>query len=318
MTGWQKYNVHYPTLRHVEAIIRRINNKYNANIVIINRGQLKFALTKPQMSLYGYEQYPELYQKAATLMETIAKVHALSDGNKRVAMMVAQTMIDINGGYLVLPLKSIRLSVDTAKDVDDAISKIVQQWFKVHIATDTYSLCSILHELDEEEGIIRSMLESGRENRLLDRWMVFDDYPESRQACDDLINSWKETQAVSAASQTAICSTDQWQHVWAAFVATRDLPHAHHDTPTDYDGNAEKLHYNYNSMAELQDAEERIRIESVRYKESADASLVLQNALRLVRHGMYDNAIDMFEKLRGLDQVPRGVSHCDDKTVCDK
>ena len=65
-------------------------------------------------------------------METITKAHVLSDGNKRTAMLVAQLMIDTNGGRLVLPLKSVRLSVDTA--MDDAMPEIIRQWFKVHTA----------------------------------------------------------------------------------------------------------------------------------------------------------------------------------------
>lgn len=296
--------MHYLTLRHVETIIQRINNTHGVNIVITNKGQLEFALAKPQMSIYGSERYPELYQKAATLMETITKAHALSDGNKRVAMMVAQTMIEINGGHLVLPLKSIRLSVDTAMDASDAMSDIIQQWFKVHVATDTYSLCSMLSELDEEEGMIRYMLEQDREddaNSLLDRWMVFDNYPDNKQACSDLIDSWGKIQEASVASRAAGRDKDGWRPAWATFMAIRDLPHAHHDPPADYGGDLDGLHYNYNSTAELQDAEERIRRESASYKKSADVSLVLQNALRLERYGMYDYAIDMFEKLRDLD-----------------
>ena len=297
--------MYYPTLQHVEAIIRRINNNHDANIVIINRGQLKFALAKPQMSLYGDEQYLELYQKAAALMETITKAHALSDGNKRVAMMVAQTMIEINGGRLALPLKSIRLSVDTAMDANDEMSEIVQQWFKVHVAMDAYGLCSMLYELDEEEGIIRSLLELDREddaNRLLERWMVFNNYPENRQACRDLINSWKKTQEAPTASREASRGEDEWRPAWATFLAIRDLPHAHNDPPVDYRGNLDRLQYNYNIMSELRNAEERIRKESASYRESTDASLVLEIALRLVRYGMYDDAIDVFERLRDLDQ----------------
>ncbi|MCG8620967.1 MAG: tetratricopeptide repeat protein, partial [Proteobacteria bacterium] len=295
--------MYYPTLQHVKAIIRRINSAHNAKIVITNSGQLEFALAKPKMSIYGGEQYHKMYQKAATLMETITKAHALSDGNKRVAMMVAQTMVEINGGRLVLPLKSIRLSVDTAMDAEGAMPEIIQQWFKVHIATDAYSLCSMLAELDEEEGIIRSMLEQGREadaNSLLDRWMVFDNYPEHRRACGDLINSWKKTQEASDASRAANRDAGGWRPAWTKFMATRDLPHASYDPPYDYGGDSDGLHYNHNSMAELRDAEERVRKESARYRESTDAPLVLQNALRLERHGMYDDAVGVFERLRGI------------------
>ncbi len=52
--------MHYPTLHHVEAIIRDIGKAQNTKLVITNRDQLEFALEKPKMIVYGSEQYPEL------------------------------------------------------------------------------------------------------------------------------------------------------------------------------------------------------------------------------------------------------------------
>ncbi len=68
------------------------------NVVIVKKGQLGFALEKPKMAACGHEQYPELHQKAAALMEAVTKIHPLSDGNKRMAMMLAELMINANGG----------------------------------------------------------------------------------------------------------------------------------------------------------------------------------------------------------------------------
>ncbi len=53
-------------------------------------------------SLYGHELYPELYQKAATIMEVLTKSHVLSDGNKRCAMKVAELMISYNVHFFLL------------------------------------------------------------------------------------------------------------------------------------------------------------------------------------------------------------------------
>lgn len=290
----------YPTLQHVQAIIQRINATQNTKITIINGGQLKFALEKPRMSIYGRELYPQLYQKAAVLMETLTKAHALSDGNKRVAMMVAETMVSINGGILVLPLKSIRFSVNTAMDANDEMSDTIQQWFKVHTATDGCSLCMMLVELDEEKSVIKGMLERGRvddANRLFDGWMAFDNYPNNRRACDEMINEWERTEK-AAAAHAAIQSADNWGSAWASFVSQRSLPHSHYDPPT-YDA-VHELQYNHNSMTELHAAEEWICRESAICKSTTDASLVLQNALRLEHYGMYYDAIDMYERLRGL------------------
>ena len=83
--------MHYPTPQDVERIVAEISKQDKTKITIINRGQLEFALEKPRMHVYGHEQYPELYQKAATVMEVLTKSHVLSDGNKRCAMRVART-----------------------------------------------------------------------------------------------------------------------------------------------------------------------------------------------------------------------------------
>lgn len=291
----------YPTLQHVQAIIRRINAAQNTKITIINVGQLKFALEKPRMRIYGTELYPKLYQKAAALMETLTKAHALSDGNKRVAMMVAEAMVGINGGMLVLPLKSIRLSVNTAMDAGDEMSDTIQQWFKVHTATDGCSLCMMLVELDVEWSMIKGMLEQGRgddANRLLDGWMAFVNYPDNRRACDEMISEWENAET-DAPRRADVRDAYSWGSAWASFLSRRNLPHSHYDPP--YDAAVHGPQYNHNSMEELLAAEEWLCCESAACKSTTDASVVLQNALRLERYGMYHDAVDMYERLRGLD-----------------
>ena len=185
----------YPTINNVKAIIARLNKRYNMGIVIINKGQLEFALEKPKMKIYNNEQYRDLYQKSAVLMETLIKSHALSDGNKRCAMMVAEYMIKINGAELVLPLKAIRLSVDAARDDNDTMTDEIQQWFKVHVAENINQLSIMLREHVEEESIIESLLEQKKyqeADMLMDKWMVFDTYPEHKIAYKQLVDRWKK------------------------------------------------------------------------------------------------------------------------------
>lgn len=52
---------------------------------IRDSGLLLSALERPQTELYGVEVYPEFEMKAAALMHSIARNHALIDGNKRLA-----------------------------------------------------------------------------------------------------------------------------------------------------------------------------------------------------------------------------------------
>lgn len=60
-------------------------------------GLLESALARPQASVFGQDAYPELWQKAAALMESIARNHALIDGNKRLAWYATWVFLHING-----------------------------------------------------------------------------------------------------------------------------------------------------------------------------------------------------------------------------
>ncbi|WSG58486.1 Fic family protein [Nocardia sp. NBC_01730] len=72
-------------------------------------GLLDSALARPQSSVFGQDAYPEVWQKAAALMESIARNHGLVDGNKRLAWYATWVFLQINGHPL-----------DTHFDVDDA------------------------------------------------------------------------------------------------------------------------------------------------------------------------------------------------------
>lgn len=50
-----------------------------------------------QYSVFGVERYPDLFGKTAMLFYFLAKGHCFPDGNKRVAIMAAIVMLDING-----------------------------------------------------------------------------------------------------------------------------------------------------------------------------------------------------------------------------
>ncbi|NEA44722.1 type II toxin-antitoxin system death-on-curing family toxin [Streptomyces sp. SID10815] len=72
-------------------------------------GLLDSALARPQSSVFGQDAYPDVWQKAAALMESLARNHALVDGNKRTAWYATWVFLHINGHPL-----------DTDFDVDEA------------------------------------------------------------------------------------------------------------------------------------------------------------------------------------------------------
>lgn len=60
-------------------------------------GLLDSAAARPRSSAFGEDAYPTLALKAAALLHSIARNHALVDGNKRLAWLATAVFLDING-----------------------------------------------------------------------------------------------------------------------------------------------------------------------------------------------------------------------------
>lgn len=66
-------------------------------------GLLDSAAHRPTATLWGREVYPSLEEKAAALLESVVRNHALVDGNKRLGWLAAVVFLDINGRRLEAP-----------------------------------------------------------------------------------------------------------------------------------------------------------------------------------------------------------------------
>ena len=66
-------------------------------------GLLDSAAHRPTATLWGREVYPRLEEKAAALLESGVRNHALVDGNKRLGWLAAVVFLDINGRRLEAP-----------------------------------------------------------------------------------------------------------------------------------------------------------------------------------------------------------------------
>lgn len=65
-------------------------------------GLLEAALARPRASVLGRDAYPTLDDKAAALLHSIARNHALVDGNKRLALAAVIAFYGVNGRRLTL------------------------------------------------------------------------------------------------------------------------------------------------------------------------------------------------------------------------
>lgn len=60
-------------------------------------GLLAAAAARPQASAFGDDAYPDLWTKAAALLDSVVKNHPLVDGNKRLGWLACAVFLDING-----------------------------------------------------------------------------------------------------------------------------------------------------------------------------------------------------------------------------
>lgn len=67
-----------------------------------DHGLLQAALARPQASAFGTDAYPAIHEKAAALLHSLARNHALVDGNKRLALAATIAFLGMNGMKLTL------------------------------------------------------------------------------------------------------------------------------------------------------------------------------------------------------------------------
>ncbi|MCW3156779.1 type II toxin-antitoxin system death-on-curing family toxin [Micropruina sonneratiae] len=66
-------------------------------------GLLDSAVHRPQVSVFGADAYPDIDDKAAVLLESLVRNHALVDGNKRIGWLATVVFYGVNGITLEAP-----------------------------------------------------------------------------------------------------------------------------------------------------------------------------------------------------------------------
>lgn len=120
----------YLTKADVRVIIEATLPSY---VTVRDIGQLHAALLRPQTTAFGDDAYPDVWQKAAALMQSILIGHPLSDGNKRLAWVSAKLFLRLNGQKVGRPDQNaaydLVIAVTTGDPVD--VSEIAEQLRKL-------------------------------------------------------------------------------------------------------------------------------------------------------------------------------------------
>ena len=92
-------------------------------------GLLEAACARPAATAFGEDAYPSLEAKAGALLHSLARNHALVDGNKRLAWLATAVFLDLNGRTIALgDDDAFRLVMDVAADlleVDEIAERLV-------------------------------------------------------------------------------------------------------------------------------------------------------------------------------------------------
>jgi death-on-curing protein len=71
-------------------------------VQVRDAGLLESSLARPRATAFGEDAYPSIHEKAAALLHSLARNHALVDGNKRLALAGTIAFYGLNGLRLTL------------------------------------------------------------------------------------------------------------------------------------------------------------------------------------------------------------------------
>lgn len=96
-------------------LLLRTAERTLGEVLVRDMGLLESAVARPQTTVFGEPAYPTLHLQAAALCHSIARNHALVDGNKRLALTALIAFLGLHGHRL-------SLSEDEAYDLIDGIA----------------------------------------------------------------------------------------------------------------------------------------------------------------------------------------------------
>lgn len=87
-----------------------IGNALIPDFRVRDMGLLESASKRPQTTVFGDDAYPTFTEKVAALMHSLARNHALIDGNKRIAWSAGRVFCLMNG-------RDLQFGIDEAEEM---------------------------------------------------------------------------------------------------------------------------------------------------------------------------------------------------------
>lgn len=118
----------------LEDLLALAERLLGSPVPIRDVGLLGSAAARPQTSAFGDDAYPDLWTKAAALLQSIIKNHPLIDGNKRLGWLATAVFLELNG-------------VEATAVANDEVHELV------------VSIAAGRHDVEEIAAMLRSAIE---------------------------------------------------------------------------------------------------------------------------------------------------------------
>jgi death-on-curing protein len=116
----------YLSLEEILRLHFQVIEDFGGSHGVLDENRLQPVVQAPKQIVFGEEQYPSLYEKAAVYLRKIIGDHPFSDGNKRTAITVCGNFLARND----TPIKA------TAKDLELFTIKVAIQHLKISDIAD--------------------------------------------------------------------------------------------------------------------------------------------------------------------------------------
>lgn len=178
-----------------------VQKRFDTIIGIEKEGLIDSIVKRPSLRLYGNEIYPDVYSKAASIMEALIRWHVFVDGNKRTALLATDAYLTLNNYFVDFPLHAVRYTVLIAKiqpdegkeqETTDKIITGISNWLKLYVASNK-ELEDISKIINNKRREVTNLIEICINNpqfglNIFKRWMAIDVYPEYIREVPEIID----------------------------------------------------------------------------------------------------------------------------------
>jgi len=125
-------DLRYLTASELVYLNRRLCEQRKQDFGLVGLEDLREALTRPQLCIDGYEPFPDIWQKAGVLVDSLNKAQPFISANALTGFFAADLFLRLNGYSLasqaadIEQLQSVALQQETIPQIADWLKQRVE------------------------------------------------------------------------------------------------------------------------------------------------------------------------------------------------